>query len=186
MDLYVDGNIAQMFSPEGAMRYFTRLLGVDARSLHPAVSQEPPHGFFISSPAVHAVVQNARPSLIIDGRPLDYALSRAGTIVPQRMWTPANPMDAQRHANVSLQMPIFFIHNDRLTIGVPLLTAVRGDFPTLLNAGYMAPIGTCSTMYIRINASTFSHSMIAHICLEVVLLKLDFSGRVMATGIRRS
>src|SRR5260221_14450725 len=31
MDLYVDGNIAQMSGPQGAAQYFARLLGVDAR-----------------------------------------------------------------------------------------------------------------------------------------------------------
>jgi len=62
MDLYIDGNIAQMFSPEDALRYFARLLGVDVRSLRPIVSQERPHPFFLTSPAV----ENVRPSLAIN------------------------------------------------------------------------------------------------------------------------
>jgi hypothetical protein len=69
-----------MFSPEGAMRYFARLLGA---SLRPAVSEECPHPFFITSPAM----KNAHPFIVINGRPLDYAISQTGTVVPQRMWS---------------------------------------------------------------------------------------------------
>jgi hypothetical protein len=153
MDLYIDGNIAQMFSPEGAMRYFARLLGVDTQSLRPTVSQERPHPFFLTSPAV----ENVRSSLAINGRPLDYAISKAGTVIPQRMWSSATPTDAKRQANVLLNMPIFFVQNDRVTLGLPLLRAVAGDRAeaTLLGAGNTTPVGNCSTMYIRINVCTF-------------------------------
>jgi hypothetical protein len=151
MDLYVDGNIAQMFSPEGAVQYFARLLGVDSWSLHPTVSKEPPHAFFITSSAV----QSARPSLAINGRPLDYVISHAGTVVPQRMWFPPNPTDAQRFANVSLNMPIFFVQKDRMTLGLSFLEAVEGAREILLGAEDIAPVGGCSTTYIRINVNLF-------------------------------
>jgi len=141
MDLYIDGNIAQMFSPEGAMRYFTRLFGVDARSLRPTVSQERPYSFFILSPAV----ENARPPFAVNGRPLDYAISQAGTVVPQRMWSPT---DARR---VSLNMPIFFLNNDCVTLGIPLLKAVGRDRAMLLGARDTAPVGNATTLYLRIN-----------------------------------
>jgi hypothetical protein len=157
MDLYVDGNIAQMFSPEGATCYFARLLGVDARSLRPTVmvSHELPHAFFITTPPLLTSVQNARPSLDINRRPIDYAISQAGTIVPQRRQSSGNASD-KRQPNVSLNMPIFFVHqNDRLTLGLPLLSAVavkrHGGHVTLLGAGDTAPIRNCSTTYIRIN-----------------------------------
>ena len=155
MDLYIDGNIAQMFSPEGTMRYFVRLLGVDVRSLRPVVSQERPHPFFLTSPAV----ENICPSLAINGRPLDYAISRAGTIVPQRMWSSGTPTDTRCQSNVLLNMPIFFVHDDRVTLGLPLLRAVVGGTDcleaTLLGAGDTTPVGNCSSMYIRINVCTF-------------------------------
>ena len=163
MDLYVDGNIAQMFSPEGATLYFSRLLGVDARCLRPTVSSELPHAFFITGPAMHANVQNARPSLDMNGRPLDYAISQAGTVVPQRMWSPGSPMDAKRQVSVSLNMPIFFVHTDRVTLGLPLLSAVEGERVTLLGASDPAPVGNCSTTYIRLNVIFFSPSMIARL-----------------------
>jgi hypothetical protein len=147
MDLFVDGNIAQMLSPEGAARFFSRLLGVDARSLRPTVSQERLHAFFITS----SDVQSARPSLAINGRPLDYTISQVGTVVPQRMWSSGIPSDAQRFANASLNMPVFFVNNDHATLGLPLLKAVEGSCATLIGAGDAAPIGNGSTMYIRIN-----------------------------------
>jgi len=154
MDLFVDGNIAQMFSPEGASRFFARLLGVDPRSLRPTLSQEKLHAFFITSSAV----QSARPSLAIDGRPLDYAITQAGTVVPQRMWASGIPSesDVQRYANTSLNMPAFFVHNDRATLGLPLLKAVNGSCATLLGADDTAPIGNGSTMYVRINVGIHS------------------------------
>jgi hypothetical protein len=152
MDLFVDGNIAQMFSPEGASRFFARLLGVDPRSLRPTLSQEKLHAFFITSSAV----QSARPSLGIDGRPLDYAITQAGTVVPQRMWASGIPSDVQHYANTSLNMPAFFVHNDRATLGLPLLKAVNGSRATLLGADDTAPIGNGSTMYIRINVGILS------------------------------
>lgn len=170
MDLYIDGNIAQMFSPGGAMQYFARLLGVDARSLRPTVAQERPHSFCITSPAV----ENAGPSFAIDGRPLDYAISQAGTIVPQRMWSPT---DARRG---SLNMPIFFLNNDRVTLGMPLLRAVRRNRAMLLGAEETAPVGNGSTLYIRINVCVISPSKVAHLCLELVsqvarLQRLEFA-----------
>jgi hypothetical protein len=158
MDIFVDGNIAQTFSPEGAARFFARLLGVDLQSLRPTLSQERLHAFFIVSSAV----QSARPSLAIDGRPLDYAISQAGTVVPQRMWSPGVPSDTQCYANTSLNMPVFFVHNDRATLGLPLLKAVKGSRAILLGADDTAPIGNGSTMYIRINVGvlTFKDSRV--------------------------
>jgi len=147
MDLFVDGNIAQTFSPEGAVRFFTRLLGVDARSLRPTISQESPHAFFITSFAM----QSACPSFAVNGRPLDYVISQAGTVVPQRMWSSRVYVDSQHNTNTSLNMPVYFVHNDRATIGLPLLKAVEGSRATLLGAGDAAPIGNVSSMCIRIN-----------------------------------
>lgn len=188
MDLYIDGNIAQMFSPAGAVQYFARLLGVDSRSLRPTLSQEQPHAFFITSQAVYAGAQGAHPSHAIDGRPLDYAISQAGTIIPQRLWSPTNATDALRFANLSLNMPIFFVRNDRTTMGLPLTRAIEpwGAHETLLCAGDMAPVGNCSTTYIRIDVSSLS--MAKHLRLEVMLLKFlvfqwpgygDWSSQIM-------
>ena len=168
MDLYVDGNIAQMVGPEDAARYFVRLLGVDARSLRPALSERPPRAFFVTDFAARAV----RPSLSINGRPLDYAITDAGTVVPQRMWSSGNPADAQRHyASTSLNMPVFFVRCDQVTLGLTLLEAQeggRGRGPLeLLGARNAAPIGNGHTIYVRINVSIFSISDRAS-CVEIL------------------
>lgn len=153
MDLYIDGYVAQTVGPEDAARYFVRLLGVDAQSLRPAISEQPLHAFFITDSAM----QTVRPSLAIDGRSLDYAITDAGTVVPQRMWHSGNPADAQRYANVSLNMPVFFVQCDQATLGLTLLEAVKGgsDRGTLklLGARNAAPIGNGHTIYVRINVS---------------------------------
>ncbi|KAI0299036.1 hypothetical protein B0F90DRAFT_1631775 [Multifurca ochricompacta] len=99
-------------------------------------------------------MQNARHSVLIHGKPawlLDFAIRQGGTVVPQRIWSPQNPSDAQRYAHVPLNMPIFFVHNDRKNFGLPLLKAIAGDCGTLLGLGTAAPVGDCSTTYIRIN-----------------------------------
>ena len=153
MDLYIDGNIAQMVGPEDAARYFVRLLGFDVRSLRLAMSEQPPHAFFIPDSAVHTV----HPSLAINGRSLDYAITDAGTVVPQRMWHSGNPADAQRYVNVPLNMPVFFVQCDQVTLGLNLLDAMEGGRGRrtlrLLGASNPAPIGNGHTTYIRINAS---------------------------------
>ena len=169
MDLYVDGNIAQMVGPEDAARYFVRLLGVDARSLRPALSERPPRAFFITDSAARAV----RPPLVINGRTLDYAVSDAGTVVPQRMWSSGNPADAQRYAGTPLNMPIFFVRCDQATLGLTLHEAQesgRGRPPLdLLGARNPAPIGNGHTIYVRINVSIFSSSINYRAsCVELV------------------
>ena len=154
MDLYIDGYIAQMVGPKDAARYFVRLFGVDTQSLRPAISGRPPHAFFLTESAV----QTIRSSLVNNARLLDYAITDAGTVVPQRMWYSGNPADAQRHANISLNMPVFFVQCDQITLGLTLLEAVesrgRGTL-RLFDARNAAPIGNGHTAYIRINASIF-------------------------------
>ena len=169
MDLFVDGYIAQVFSPEGAVRFFTRLLGVDVRSLRPTISQESPQAFFITSFAM----QCPCPSFAINGRPLDYVISQAGTVVPQRMWSSRISLDSQRNTNTSLNMPVYFVHNDRATVGLPLLKAVEGRRATLLCAGDTAPIGNVSSMHIRINVGIFSFKDL-HVLFGGYGLKMAF------------
>jgi hypothetical protein len=175
-----------MFGPDCAALYFARLLKVDARSLRSTMSQEWPHAFFVTSPTV----QNAPPSLPINGRPawlLDYTIRHVGTVVPQRLWLQApgnNTSDIVRHANVSLNMPIFFVGNDRVSLGLPLPVAItEGDHaPPLLGAGSAAPIGSGSTAYIRICVSITSPPQAF---TEVVRVRSISSGQVTATGLRR-
>jgi hypothetical protein len=154
MDLCIDGNISQTFGPDGATQYFARLLRVDAQSIRATGSQEWARAFFITNP----MVQNSPPSIRIDGQPawlLDYAIQDVGTVVPQHIWSAPNPSDFKRYGNVPLNMPIFFVHKNRINLGLPLLRAAVGDCKVLLSLGAAAPVGGGSTTYMRINVSIF-------------------------------
>jgi hypothetical protein len=153
-DLFIDGNIAQMFRPEGAAAYFARLLHVDLPSLRFIPSPEWTTAFLICSPQV----PQARPFTIAHGHPawlLDFAIRPIGTVIQQRIWAPQN--EAQRLARAPLNMPIFFVLNDRITLGLPIVTAAARDHMTLHGAGTPAPVGECSTMFIRINVRESAH-----------------------------
>jgi hypothetical protein len=164
MDLLVDGNLAHMFGPEGAAVYFSRLLKIDVHSLRPMMSQEWPHAFFITSPTtVQNAAPQATPTLYINRRParlLDYAIRQVGTVVPQGIWPPCNnntssdtPVSRSAKA-ASLNMPIFFVGMDRISLGLPLPVAiVDGGRAQLQGAGSPTPIGHSSTTYIRITVS---------------------------------
>ena len=153
MDLLVDSNLAHMFGPEGAAVYFARLLKVDVRSLRPTMSQEWPHAFFITSPTT-AVQQDTAPppTLYINRRPahlLDYTIRQVGTVIPQGIWPPGHSAKA-----ASLNMPIFFVGMDRVSLGLPLPVAIaEGDRVPLQGASSPAQIGPGSTAYIRMTVS---------------------------------
>jgi hypothetical protein len=161
MDLRIDGYVSQMFGPAGAEQYFTHLLrGFEYRLLQPIGSPEWPHAFIIARP----VVQTAPPSIYINGLPawlLDYHNRPFGTVIPQYFWRPHNPSDAQLYPSAMLNMPIFFVHNNRVDLGLDLIRAAAGDCSTLLDARSAAPVGACSTTYIRIKvgASQFARLM---------------------------
>ena len=165
MDLLVDSNLAHMFGPEGAAIYFARLLKVDVRSLRPAMSQEWPHAFFIPSPTPTTAPQNAQAppaptTIYINRRPvqlLDYTIRQVGTVVPQGIWPPGNTSDSPARSastKASLNMPIFFVGMDRISLGLSLPVAIaEGDRVPLQGAGSPAQIGHGSTAYIRITVS---------------------------------
>jgi len=195
-DLLVDSNLAHMFGPEGAAAYFARLLKVDVRSLRPTMSREWPHAFFITSPTTSTTVQNASPSspppsptLYIDRRPawlLDYTIRQVGTVVPQGIWpsgggsgsgnnnASASDTPARSAKAASLNMPIFFVGMDRVTLGLPLPVAIaEGDRVSLQGTGSPAPIGHGSTTYIRITVSILlKDGTRANHCFLILLLIL--------------
>jgi hypothetical protein len=191
MELLVDGNLAHMFGPEDAALYFARLLKVDVRSLHPTMSQGWPHAFFITSPTVqNTAAPQAPPALYINRRPaqlLDYTIRQAGTVVPQGIWPPGNNSTsdsppARSAKATSLNMPIFFVGMDRVSLGLPLYAAIaEGDRAPLQGAGSPAPIGHGSTTYIRITVSNAS----SQTADRVPVSYSPFSGRVTASGLRR-
>lgn len=177
MDILVDSTLAHMFGPEGAAVYFARLLKADVRSLRPTMTQEWPHAFFIMTnppPTAAAQQQNASnappPTLYISRRPahlLDYTIRQVGTVVPQGIWPPGNTSSADTTTSrggtakaASLNMPIFFVGMDRVSLGLPLPVAIaEGDRVQLQGAGSPAQIGHGSTTYIRITVSTKYHPL---------------------------
>jgi hypothetical protein len=131
-----------MFRPEGAVAYFPRLLQVDLRSLRFMPSPEWSSAFLIYSPQV----PHALPSTIAHGHPvwlLDFMIRSIGTVVQQRIWAPQN--EAQRRAHAPLNMPIFFVPNDRVTLGLPIESAAARDHMMLRGASTPAPVGEYST-----------------------------------------
>jgi hypothetical protein len=163
MNLHIDSYLAYTFGPEEAAWYFPRLLKMDTSSIRLSVFYHEHTGaFFITGPAM----QNAKSSDVVRGQPavlLDYAIRPGGTVVPQGIWSSENLAHARRYTDVPLRMPIFFVGNDRVHLGLPLLAAVEGDCTTLLCADDAPPIGDCFTVYIRINVSIFFSSKIARI-----------------------
>jgi hypothetical protein len=147
-----------MLGPEGAVAYFPRLLQVDLRSLRFMPSPEWSSAFLIYSPQV----PDALPSTIAHGHPvwlLDFVVRSIGTVVQQRIWAPQN--EAQRRAHGPLNMPIFFVPNDRVTLGLPIESAAARDHMMLFRGGTPAPVGEYSTAFIRINVS---FSSLSHPC----------------------
>jgi hypothetical protein len=138
----------------GAMQapgYFTHLLHFNERNFQLVVSNR---AFLLLYPGV----QNVPPIAYIGNRPawlLDYMLRDVGTVVSQRLWSPAGTADAQRYGTVPLNMPIFFVQRDGTTLGLPVNQAASGDCSALLNARSPAPVGLCHTTFIRIMVSIF-------------------------------
>ena len=169
-----------MIGPNAAEIYFARLL----QNPHPIRVIPPipqwPFAFFVQNSPVsrphHLNVINWQ------GRTawlLDYTIRHGGTVVQQRIWAPQN--EAQHNDHAPLNMPIFFVQNDRQQLGLPIVNAAQRDCMTLLGAGTAAPIGDSSTTFIRINVSDFP--MTISLTGDVTQL---FSGRDTQSGIARS
>ena len=84
---------------------------------------------------VQPVVQRGKPLFFSNSPPaLDYKLRDYGSVIPQSILTPATPGDALRYDDVSLEMPIFFVHANHKTLGLRLKRAEAGDSAGLLHA----------------------------------------------------
>jgi hypothetical protein len=88
----------------------------------------------------------------------DFEIRSIGTVVQQRIWAPQN--EAQRHGHAPLNMPIFFVLNDRRHTR-PADRHRRSARPhDAARRGHPAPVGECSTTFIRINVAQ-SHPFMA-------------------------
>jgi hypothetical protein len=142
--ILVDGYISVCFGPQNAERYFVCLLNSNIpASRHSGREGDP---FLIAAVPRHIRDQSPNQNTWI----LDRMVVRAGTVVPQILWTPHTVTDRRQHVEeASLQMPIFFKHTDG-RLGLPLDVAIGGRCTTLLNATHFAPLGPQTTTYIRI------------------------------------
>ena len=150
--MYTHGYISLTLGAEQAPGYFTHLLHFNEQGFQLVIA--PNRAFLL----LHPALPNVRPVTYFGNRPawlLDYMLRNVGTVVQQRLWTPAATSDAQRYGNAPLEMPIFFLQRDRTTLGLPLNQAAGGDGAALLNPRLPAPIGQRSTTFIRIMVSIF-------------------------------
>ena len=151
--MYTDGYISRMLGAREAPLYCTRLLRFEEYHLQLYLTPDT-MAFFITGPAV----QIAPPTTYIFGRPawlLDYRARDYGTVVPQGIWSPSTPGDAQRYCNVS-KLPIFFVFGERMTLGIQLTQAAAGHCRGLLNGHASAPVVNRHTTYIRVKVSAFS------------------------------
>ena len=178
--LYTHGYIARTLGPRDAAQYLTRLLRMDERFLQPISSHDWPDAFFITNQAD----LGAQSSIYISNRPawlLDYLWRNYGTVVPQSIWSPGTPSDAQRYNNVALNLPIFFVQRDRRTLGLELVRAAAGDCMGLLNARAPAPVGSCHTTSIRIKVSVSK----AKYRIDIEHILSASSGRATMHGLLR-
>lgn len=158
----------------GAMEaalYFARLLGIDESHLQLAFQEV--FGIIIIVRPTPAL-QHVPPSASIANRPawlLDYIWRNYGTVVPQHIWAPAAPGDAQRYRNVS-NMPIFFVKSDRRTLGLRLVHAAMNNCAGLLNGQVAAPVGGCSTTYICLRVSVFLKLLFMYLFYQRCLLSV--------------
>ena len=150
-DLFVDGFIAQTFSPRDAYNFFVLLLGTNFVQQH-RVSYAHAQGLWyiirsVPSPSLGAPSQNM-------SLPLDFSIKiTQGTVVPQRRWSPADEVDIRRHVEeATLQLPVFFVNRNG-AVGFLLSDILQGRDHDLHNRDSQASLGGRSTTHIRINVS---------------------------------
>jgi len=151
-DLFVDGFIAQTFSPRDAYNFFILLLRTPhfLQQYRVSYSQSHTQGVWriihrVPSPSPGAPSQDV-------SLPLDYSIKiTQGTVVPQRRWTPADEVDIRRHVEeATLQLPVFFVNRNG-AVGFLLSDILQGRDHELHNRDSQASLGGKSTTHIRIN-----------------------------------
>jgi hypothetical protein len=146
-NLFVDGFIAQTFSPLDARNFFELLMRIPQqyRVLY-SHTQEAWHiARCVPSPTLGAPSQNV-------SQPLDFNVRMTqGTVVPQRRWTPADEVDIRRHVEeATVQLPVFFVNRNG-RVGFLLSDILQGRDHDLYNRDSQASLGGRSTTHVRIN-----------------------------------
>jgi hypothetical protein len=181
-DMYTDGYIARTFGVLTTTEYMTRVFGDAKSSLRPIFAREWPDAFFI---AEHYMT-NTHPSVYISDQLaclVDYVVRNHGAVVPQRMWSPSHPSDTRRYVmHEPLNMPIFFVKDDRRTLGLRVVAAAAGDCMGLLSARATAPVGSLHATTLRIMVSTSENEY----PLDIEQMLSVSSGLATANGLHRS
>ena len=159
-DLFVDGFLAQTFSPQDAHNFFTLLLRTPNFMQHYRISYTQGVWYIIRcvpSPSPGVPSQNV-------SQPLDFSVKMTqGTVVPQRRWTPADEVDIRRHVEeATLQLPVFFV-NRHGGVGFSLQDIIQGRDHDLFNRDSYAPLGGRATTHIRINVSSQTLILVAKV-----------------------
>ena len=155
-DIFVDGFVARTFTAGDANNYLRLLL----RTPQPQCFLEY-YGIEYCRGAWYIrcngnMMQGASPGVPYLPTPLlDYSMNEtAGTVVPQRRWTPAEEVDIRRHVEcAALLLPIFFVNRTDGSLGFRLTDILHGCDRELYNANSFAPLGGKYTTQVRIHVS---------------------------------
>ena len=152
LDLLIDGYISHTFGSRDAETYHASLLGRNVQHIQwYTILPESPGIFFAAPPPPPATESDQQRWAI------DYAVKDTGLVVPQQIWAPRNSADAQRYVhNEQLRPPVFFVHKDGRSLGLPLIDASGGNCLSLRSADQPAGLGPSSHAQIRINVSYIS------------------------------
>ncbi|KAI9510125.1 hypothetical protein F5148DRAFT_640665 [Russula earlei] len=143
--LLIDGYIAHMFGPQDAEAYHASLLRTEPRLIQWHASGSEFLGHFFAAPP--AGLESHQQDWVID-----LATKDTGLVIPQQIWAPRKPSDAQRYVyHEQLRPPIFFIHKDGESLGIPVTEAAAGNCMHLRGADQAAAVGPTNHTQIRIN-----------------------------------
>src|SRR5579863_4704988 len=135
-ELLIDGYISRMFGPQGAQAYHASLLGREPQHLQQYTALPESPGIFFATPP--PVIGSNQQSCAIDYVPKD-----TGPVIPQQIWAPRKTADEQRYVrNEQLRPPIFFVHKDGRSLGIPLTEAAGGNCMSLRGADQPAGVGS--------------------------------------------
>jgi len=152
-DLLIDGYLSHMFGPRDAESYHVSLLGRKSQLIQWHVTL--PEGIFVAASRAGQEPNQEETWAI------DYAIRDAGVVIPQQIWAPRNPSDAQRYVNHELHPPIFFALRDGQRLGLSLIDAAAGNCMYLRGAEQVASsVGRSSHVQIRINVSSILTSQV--------------------------
>lgn len=165
----VDGYISYTFGSEDAEYYMAILFREDARKV---VATRDKNGAFL---VFNKPSRFSPPTATINGRNawlVDYAIRSAGTVVPQRLWSPRSEDDCIALVdNAQFHVPVFFV-NASGSLGVPVRNASEGNMQ-LVGGQFQHPLSDNTFLTIRIAVCTHSfHARSPSLTIRIVVAGL--------------